>query len=150
CDRFDEVGRLLAELTPSELASEDDLRTLREAHARLRAEPVPDGPPLHGDAHFRNVLWSPDGPLWSDLENACRGPVEYDLAALVWRDAPGTREALDAYGPYNAGLVERLVPFVSVFLAAWTIRVVERDPAPGHVAELRRRLDWVRAWLATG
>jgi Phosphotransferase enzyme family len=147
-DRLDEVGRLLPSLAISDDVSADDLAALREAHARLSAEPVPQGTPLHGDAHLRNILWSSSGPLWSDLENVCAGPVEYDLAAVIWRRQEGMHEALAAYGAYDAEVVERVTPFLAVFLAAWTIRVVERDRgSAGGRAELRRRLDWVRSWL---
>jgi hypothetical protein len=149
-DRLDEVGRLLDSLAPSELATGSDLAVLREAHVRLSGERVADGRPLHGDAHFRNILWSRAGPLWSDLENACAGPIEYDLAALAWRGVEGTPEALAAYGAHDAELVERVTPFLALFLTAWTIPIVERDrrsPEGWAVAELRRRLDWVRDWL---
>jgi hypothetical protein len=41
-----------------------------------------------------------------------------------------------------------VTPFLALFLAAWTIPIVERDRgSPGGRAELRRRLDWVRTWL---
>lgn len=35
---------------------------------------------------------TPDGPLWSDFEDVCAGPVEWDLASLTLSD-----EAVDAY-----------------------------------------------------
>ena len=148
-DRLEEVGRLLDSLTPSDIASDEDLQLLRAAQTRLSGEPVPDGVPLHGDAHFRNILWSARGPLWSDLENACHGPVEYDLAALVFRGMDGTDRALATYGDHDVEQIERLMPFLTFFLAAWTIAVVERarrESAVGRT-ELRRRLDSVRAWL---
>jgi Phosphotransferase enzyme family len=139
--RLDEIDRLLESHRPSALASADDLSALRAALERLE-EPTPDRwRPLHGDSHFNNVLWSPDGPLWTDLENACSGPIEYDLACLLWRGAPGTDAAVAAYGPYDADLAARLEPYLAVFLAAWTIAVVERDPSAGSRAELRRRID---------
>jgi hypothetical protein len=148
CDRLDEVGRLLASLAPSAAVPESDLTLLREAHAQLRGEPVPHGRPLHGDAHFGNILWSPGGPLWTDLENACRGPVEYDLAALVWRGKDGTLEAVAAYGDHDPVAVERVTPFLALFLAVWTIPIVERDGwSAGGRAELARRIGWIRAWL---
>ena len=51
--------------------------------------------PLHGDAHVGNVLNSPDGPLWTDFEDVCVGPVEWDLASMTITD-----EALATYtGP---------------------------------------------------
>lgn len=147
-DRLDEVGRLLPSLTASEYVSAEDLSALREAHARLTAEPVLDGVPIHGDAHFRNILWSAAGPLWTDLENVCAGPVEYDLAAVVWRRLEGMEQALAAYGGYDPDILERVMPFLALLLAAWTIPVVERDRwSEGGRTELRRRLDWVREWL---
>jgi Phosphotransferase enzyme family len=147
-ERLGEAARLLDSLAPSEAVSADDLATLRKAHERLAREPVTPGRPLHGDAHFRNILWSRRGPLWTDLENACSGPVEYDLAALVWRTEEGLDEALAAYGPYQPELVERVMPFLALFLAAWTIPIVERDGwSEGGRAALRRRIGWVRDWL---
>jgi len=41
--------------------------------------------PLHGEAHDRNVLVTPDGLRWIDFEGACMGPVEWDLAFLPER-----------------------------------------------------------------
>ena len=35
---------------------------------------------LHGEPHPGNVLPATSGPLFIDLETACRGPVEFDLA----------------------------------------------------------------------
>jgi Ser/Thr protein kinase RdoA (MazF antagonist) len=35
---------------------------------------------LHGEPHPGNVLATPDGLLFIDLETCCRGPVEFDLA----------------------------------------------------------------------
>lgn len=48
--------------------------------------------PVHGDAHTGNVLMTTDGPRWSDFEDVCAGPVEWDLASLTLTD-----EAVDAY-----------------------------------------------------
>lgn len=48
--------------------------------------------PLHGDAHTGNVLMAPNGPLWTDFEDVCVGPVEWDLASMTITD-----EALAAY-----------------------------------------------------
>jgi aminoglycoside/choline kinase family phosphotransferase len=38
--------------------------------------------PLHGSPHGANWLQTRDGPLLLDFETACRGPVEWDVAAL--------------------------------------------------------------------
>lgn len=140
-DRLEEVGRLLATLRPSDIASEADLAALRGAHDGLAAPPAEGRRPLHGDSHFNNLLWSPNGPLWTDFENACTGPTEYDLACLLWRGAPGTDEAVAAYGPHDAAIAAAVEPYLALFLAAWTIVVVERDRRPGAAAEARRRIE---------
>lgn len=42
--------------------------------------------PLHGDAHLGNLLSTPDGLVWTDFEDACSGPIEWDLASLTLTD----------------------------------------------------------------
>jgi Ser/Thr protein kinase RdoA (MazF antagonist) len=133
CDRLDEVRRLLATFSPS--SEVDELRALAE-----RLSPV-DGVPLHGDAHLRNVLWSPQGPLWSDLENICRGPVEYDLACLRFRASPASEAAIEAYGGHDPAAVEAVMPHLTLFLAAWTRVVADRAGTDGAHAEARRRVE---------
>jgi aminoglycoside phosphotransferase (APT) family kinase protein len=39
--------------------------------------------PLHGDAHLRNALNGPGGPLWNDWEDTCLGPVGWDVGCLL-------------------------------------------------------------------
>lgn len=69
---------------------------------RAAAELVPlalswPGRPLHGDAHTGNVLMAPNGPLWTDFEDVCVGPVEWDMASMTVTD-----DALAAYpGPID-------------------------------------------------
>jgi hypothetical protein len=41
---------------------------------------------LHGDAHAGNLVRDRERWIWMDLEDACRGPIEWDLACL-WRSA---------------------------------------------------------------
>ena len=53
--------------------------------------------PRHGDAHTGNVLMTPNGPLWTDFEDVCLGPVEWDMASMTVTD-----DALAAYpGPID-------------------------------------------------
>jgi aminoglycoside/choline kinase family phosphotransferase len=37
---------------------------------------------LHGEPHAGNYLLTPKGLRWIDFEDACRGPVEWDIAFL--------------------------------------------------------------------
>ena len=56
-------------------------------------------------------------------------------------------EALAAYGDHDAELIERVTPFLALFLAV-DDPIAERDRrSPARRAELRRRLDWVRSRL---
>ena len=112
---------------------------MRTACRRVSA--LPSGQPLHGDAHLRNVLWTPEGPLWGDLENACSGPVEFDLASLLWRGMPGSDEALAAYGDHDPALVEAAEPALTLCLAAWTLVIANRVATEGANAEARRRVE---------
>ena len=119
CDRLEELRRVLDDLRPSPHANAAELRELRRFVQEL--EPLAGDRPLHGDAHFGNVLWTAGGPLWGDLENVCRGPVEYDLAALLYRQAEGTAEAIDAYGPHDEATLAAALRLATAQLAVWTL-----------------------------
>jgi Ser/Thr protein kinase RdoA (MazF antagonist) len=106
---------------------------LREITAR-RPEVV--GQALHGDAHLFNVLGTPGGPLWHDFETACRGPREYDLAALA------ENASLDAYGPYDHDLVDAMWPQYAAWVTASLLTALPRRP--DLAASVERRLRQLR------
>ncbi len=95
------ITEMLDILGRERAAPADLLAALRERHAQVMAEIRAAGgrgiPVLHGDAHAGNLLRSGPGWVWVDLEEACRGPREFDLAALArsqgrgWDRAPGER-----------------------------------------------------------
>jgi Phosphotransferase enzyme family len=64
---------------------------------------------LHGDAHKKNLLKTSRGLLWTDFEDACRGPVEWDLACFVRTSGEDRKASLASYGGITE--MERLVPF---------------------------------------
>ena len=81
----DRVGHALdllrdPERTPTLVPA--DRALLQETLARLAARAAISGPQqiLHGEPHPGNLLDTPDGPRFIDLETFCRGPVEFDLA----------------------------------------------------------------------
>ncbi len=125
----------------------------RSAEVELMADvlsrhPAVDGQALHGDAHLMNCLGSPAGPLWHDFETGCRGPREYDLAALVSRqrvigDQPHGLEALDAYGPRDAELVEAMLPIYVVWVTVSMMLARPRRPELREAVEVRLR--WLSA-----
>lgn len=47
-----------------------------------RAFPDSHVQPLHGDAPYYNIIPTADGVLWSDFEDSCLGPLEWDLASV--------------------------------------------------------------------
>lgn len=102
--------------------------------------------PIHGDAHVRNALITDGGPIWADLENVCRGPVEYDLACLEWRKRvhgwDGGDGALEAYGDYDAELMEALMPVLAAFLVPWNAKMAGADDP-----FVRERIDYLRTFV---
>ena len=116
---------------------------------RAAAQPAVgvDGQALHGDAHLWNCLGSPTGPLWHDFETACRGPREYDLAALVMDDRidgddPRSRAALAAYGEHDTDLVDELLPVYVSWVTASMLVALPRRPELEDL--VRARLIWLQ------
>ncbi len=101
-----EAEALLAGLAAEETLDPDTAHALHDRIEELREMMIPlRGPvqPLHGDAHLRNVLSGPEGPLWNDWEDTCIGPVHWDAACLlathrVTGTEPEAETALSAAG----------------------------------------------------
>jgi Ser/Thr protein kinase RdoA (MazF antagonist) len=51
---------------------------------------------LHGDCHPGNLLWTPEGPHFVDLDDAMTGPAVQDLWMLLSGDTTAAREQLGA------------------------------------------------------
>jgi Phosphotransferase enzyme family len=121
-----------------------DVELLRELGTR---EPAGATQALHGDAHLANCL---PGPLWHDFETACRGPREFDLAALALsvgvRDDEPSRIALEAYGDHDAELLEACLPVYAAWIYASFMVALPRRPELRPV--LAERLAWLRANFA--
>jgi aminoglycoside phosphotransferase (APT) family kinase protein len=84
-EALDRCWKVLVDNRTSAALSRDDRLFLMAQYRRLRAdveaanlEPVP----IHGDAHLGNLLLADRGPLWTDLEDACLGAPEQDIAGL--------------------------------------------------------------------
>jgi hypothetical protein len=67
---------------------------------------------LHGEPHLGNVLATPDGARWIDLEDVCVGPLEWDVAFLP----EGTESLFDGVDPSLMALVRTLN---SACVATW-------------------------------
>lgn len=93
---------------------------------------------LHGDCHPGNILWTPNGPHFVDLDDAVNGPAIQDL----WMLLSGERHeralqlsfVLEGYqlfadfDPRQLGLIEPLRSLRMIHYAAWLARRWD-DPA---------------------
>lgn len=109
---------------------------------------------LHGDAHFGNLMNTTRGLLWTDWEDAFAGPVEWDVASIIWNakildDDRGTVKAiLDAYREaggeiHDAALQQSLVARAAV-MTAW-YPILYPNPDAERQAKLKRRIEWLEA-----
>jgi phosphotransferase family enzyme len=124
-----------------------DVEFLRQVAAR---NAVVDGQALHGDAHLENCIASVEGPLWHDFETSCRGPREYDLAALVLDDRSRggdtrARDAVAAYGSYDAELLDAMLPVYATWVYTSFLVALPRRPELRSI--IQDRLRWLRAFV---
>lgn len=83
---LNDIPRGLARLEAMpEVIPASDVSMLRQVADRLlptAEDSTSHVQPLHGDAHVYNMIPSARGLLWNDFEDACRGPVAWDLTTL--------------------------------------------------------------------
>jgi hypothetical protein len=82
---------------------------------------------LHGEPHPGNVLSTKDGPLFIDLETACRGPVEFDLAHVP-------NEVSECYAGIDHALLDDCRVLVLAMIAAWRSDPEDRFPSRRQAA----------------
>jgi aminoglycoside phosphotransferase (APT) family kinase protein len=118
-----------------------ELARLTDRVAELRPRLAGEVVQLHGDAHPGNLLATPGGRLWTDLEDACPGPRAWDLACLRATSRLDGRAALDALpgAPTDAELAPWL-ELRRLHAAAWTVVAAAGHPRPG-TAERKRRTE---------
>jgi Phosphotransferase enzyme family len=109
-----------------------DIAMLRRGFTAVSAEiealHLPEQP-LHGDAHKKNVLRTRNGLVWTDFEDACYGPTEWDLACFVRTSLESIDIALASYGGQPDS--DRLKPFFAardLQGAAWGAILSTRFP----------------------
>jgi hypothetical protein len=139
-DGVDTCARMLGDAAAVPALKTRDRAFLSERMAELRGSFVVDPSriiPLHGDAHLGNVMITPGGAIWADLETACRGPLEWELTSLP---PAGHRP----FGPIDRALLERFSLLRSLTVAVWCWADADRSPdireaAEYHLRRLRRR-----------
>jgi molybdopterin-guanine dinucleotide biosynthesis protein A len=114
--RLDPQDRVFLEATFRGLRS--------EAAARSR-----DVLALHGGAHRGNLLVTPEGPRWIDLDTVCRGPLEWDLAHIGEAAATG-------FAGHDPELLEVMRGLVGAEVAIWCWHTYGRAPEVDQAAGL--------------
>lgn len=109
--------------------------------------------PLHGDAHMGNLMQTTAGLLWTDWEDTFFGPVEWDVASIIWnaRILDGDHDTADriveayqgAGGKLDAMALHHSLIARAAVMSAW-YPVLYPDPTPERRAKLQRRLDWLQ------
>lgn len=110
--------------------------------------------PLHGDAHPGNLINTTLGLLWTDWEDTFSGPVEWDLASIIWNarildeDHATSDQILDAYraagGSFDPAALHHSLIARAAVMSAW-YPVLYPDLSPERRIKLQRRLDWLES-----
>lgn len=124
-------------------------RRLSDSRDALRGHPMQ---PLHGDAHEGNLLPTTGGLLWTDWEDTFLGPVEWDLASILWNplvldgDRAHADRLLAAYraagGSIDSAALDHALVARAAVMCAW-YPLLYPQPTPERREKLRFRLDWL-------
>ena len=108
--------------------------------------------PLHGDAHMGNLMNTTLGLLWTDWEDTFSGPVEWDLASVIWNaqildeDHAAVGLILGAYreagGHIDAQALHYSLIARAAVMTAW-YPILYPNPNADRQLKLKRRLDWL-------
>lgn len=108
--------------------------------------------PLHGDAHLGNLMNTTIGLLWTDWEDTFSGPVEWDLASMIWNarvleeDHAVADAVLDAYRAAGGSIDEQAMYHSMIgraaVMTAW-YPILYPEMSPERKERLRRRLEWM-------
>lgn len=92
---------------------------------------------LHGSPHGYNIVWVRGDPIFVDLESACAGPIEWDLAHLDPLIAAAYPRKI------NPDLLATCRTAIAACTAAWCMDGIDRGPdmewhARAHLASVSR------------
>jgi phosphotransferase family enzyme len=142
-----EALSILERLSDMGTLSDDDARALREAgsdaFARVEALELPMQP-VHGDAHFGNVVNTAPGPLWNDWEDAQLAPRAWGLGCLyahgrvLGRDDDPILRAQRGYGSeLGEEVLEAFVDARRFQVTVWSVVMWRAGHTPAELVEER-------------
>jgi aminoglycoside phosphotransferase (APT) family kinase protein len=111
---------------------DDVLAAMARRLERLRPQVTGEVRQLHGDPHPGNLLATPAGWIWGDLEDTSTGPVEWDLACLRNTGRLDGRAALDFFP--GAPTDDELAPYLELrrlHAAVWGVVIDAEHPQFG-------------------
>jgi thiamine kinase-like enzyme len=99
-----------------------------------------------------NLMMTTLGMLWTDWEDAFSGPVEWDLASIIWNaklldnDHDFVDQVLESYqavgGRYDESLLEQCLMARAAVMSAW-YPILYPAPSEDRVRKLKQRIDWL-------
>lgn len=104
--------------------------------------------PLHGDAHMGNLMSTTRGLLWTDWEDTFAGPVEWDVASIIWNaklldeDPVFVDMVLTAYGPVDEKALNQSLIGRAAVMTAW-YPILYPNPNEERQRRLRSRIEWL-------
>lgn len=149
---------VLEKLEERELLPKDTL-TMLHGHLVRSIEALGRYPfqPLHGDAHPGNAMHTTLGLLWTDWEDTFSGPVEWDLASIIWNarvleeDEDTAQAILEGYvkagGSYDEKALQQSLIGRAAVMCAW-YPILYPEPSPMRRMKLKFRLDWLERQVA--
>jgi len=114
--------------------------------------------PLHGDAHLGNLMNTTCGLLWTDWEDTFTGPVEWDLASVIWNalileeDQTTVNQILGGYrqagGEINPLALHHSLIGRAAVMSAW-YPILYPKPSRDRQIKLQRRLEWLKTMTSS-
>lgn len=145
------ISESLAILNERELFPAATQEMLRQ-HLRTSLEVLANYPQqaLHGDAHAGNLMNTTRGLLWTDWEDTFAGPVEWDVASIIWnalildKDHATVAAIREAYGPVDETALQQCLVARAAVITAW-YPILYPNPNADRQDKLRRRIEWLEA-----
>lgn len=105
--------------------------------------------PLHGDAHMGNLMNTTQGLLWTDWEDTFAGPVEWDIASIIWNaqildeDHDTVKAILASYGSVDETALQQSLIARAAVMTTW-YPILYPNPNAERQVKLQRRIEWLQ------
>lgn len=129
-----------------------ETQNMLRQHLQTSVQVLADYPqqPLHGDAHAGNLMQTTRGLLWTDWEDTFAGPVEWDLASIIWNallldhDHATVSAIREAYGPVDEKALQQCLIARAAVITVW-YPILYPNPNEDRQRKHQARIDWLAA-----